>query len=130
MVHSSGHGYSEDVDQYLESTKARTVIPVHGSVELMEKNAERIATRAQELDLKLEKMRNGDRVVIGQDVIVTPTKEPARFLGIRNTVEDPVARMWKQDYVYEPVDENGKALGPAPKAPANDRKPTLGKRAG
>ncbi|MEO0392744.1 MAG: ribonuclease J [Pseudomonadota bacterium] len=89
LVHSSGHGYAKDMDEYLEAAQARTVIPVHGSVELMEKNAERIATRADELDLSLETMRNGDRVVIGQDVIVTPTNEPVEFLGMRNTVEDP-----------------------------------------
>ena len=132
LVHSSGHGYSEDTDALLEAVKPKNVIPVHGSVELMEKNAERIATRAGELDLRIERMRNGDRVTIGQDIIVTPAKEPAGFLGIRNTIEDPQVRQWRQEYVYDKVDEYGKRRKDmAATGPANDRgRPVPGKRAG
>ncbi|MEM6902411.1 MAG: ribonuclease J [Pseudomonadota bacterium] len=137
-VHSSGHGYAKDVDDYLEATRARVVAPIHGSVELMDLNAERIETRAEELDLRVVKMRNGDRLSIGEEVTVTPTNEPAKFIGVRNTVEDPHDAQFYKKYVYEPVDENEKPLkadgGPAVdpaavKAAANDRRPAPGRRA-
>ncbi|MBV6632800.1 MAG: ribonuclease J [Alphaproteobacteria bacterium] len=133
-VHSSGHGYAADVDEYLEAVNARVVIPIHGSVELMEKNADRIESRAGELDLEVLKMRNADRLTIGEEVSVSPTDKPAQFIGVRNTVEDPHDAQFYKKYVYEPVDENEKPLGPAvdPAADmsaANDLQRRPGRRA-
>jgi len=129
LVHSSGHGYAKDTDAYLEAAKARVAIPIHGSEELMQKNGDRIASeRGKDLDLEVKRMRNGDRVTVGQDVIVTQTNQQARFLGIRNKIDDPNLKQFKKDYAYDPVDEFGKPLAPVPAA--NQSLPAPGKRAG
>lgn len=130
LVHSSGHGYAVDTDRYLEANRPRVAIPIHGSVALMDDNAQRMATRSTELDLKIERMRNGDQVTIGRDVLVNKTSQQPEFLGIRNQVEDPNIRAFVKDYAYDRVTEYGVPLNAAP-APANDRKAsTPNRRAG
>lgn len=122
LVHASGHGYAGDVDELLEAVKPRTVAPVHGSEELMRKNAERIQTRADELDLSVQQISNGNHVTVGEELTITPITVPAGYVGMRNTIEDPNIRKFKSDWAYEKVDARGQRLAndnakPAP-APA------------